>query len=87
MNVELALASNNGTSSGGKTLFVVIAVVIILIGLLQVAKPDLSWRMARWQYKNKSALQPSSAGLMAARIGGAVAAAVGVVILVTGLNR
>jgi hypothetical protein len=61
--------------------------VLMAIGLLHVARPELSWQMSRWQYRNRQALEPSAAGLMAIRIGGGIAAIAGVVVLIIGISR
>ncbi len=58
------------------------AAIFILFGLLNVVKPDVSWRLSKWQYRNPDALQPSARGLVMARITGAVAVIIGVVFVV-----
>lgn len=53
----------------------------IVIGGVQVARPDLSWRMRRWQYRNPDAVQPSVRALQVTRVVSAVAVVVGVVLV------
>lgn len=73
--------------SGGKIAFIIFGIVFVLISLLNVLKPDLSFRMNRWQYKNKEAWEPSNGALIAARVSGCIGVVVGIVLIVVGLNR
>lgn len=78
------------TSSGGSHSaigFLVVGIAFVLIGGLQVIKPDLNYRLTRWQYKNKQALEPSRAALIAARATGALIVVVGIVLLVLAATR
>ncbi len=85
--MNLAVVSSGSGGGGNKVVFAVIAVVVIAGGILQAVRPDVGWKMSRWQFKNKDALEPSNAGLTAARVVGAVVAVVGIVILVVGLSH
>ncbi len=62
----LAVASSQG-AHGTAIGSLLVGIAMILVGGAQVAKPNLSYRMSRWQYKNKAALEPSHAALVAAR--------------------
>lgn len=77
-----------GTVTGGMSHTVrwVVAVIFLVVGLLNLVKPDVGWRMSRWQYRNSQALQPSAAGLVMARVRGAVAVVIGVVLIVVALQ-
>lgn len=72
-------SSSHHTSPTGSIIF---GIALVLIGTLHAVKPDLTWRMSRWQYRNRGALEPSGAGLVAIRIGGAIALVVGIVVLI-----
>ncbi len=76
------------TSSGTQSHIVdfIAAALFLAAGLLNLVKPDVGWRMSRWQYRNQQALQPSAAGLVVARVSGAVAVVVGVVLIVFALR-
>lgn len=79
-----------GTSGGGSHSAVgmfAVGIFFILVGGVQVLKPDLTYRMNRWQYKNKEAFQPSNAGLIVARVAGAVAVVIGIVLVVVAANK
>ena len=78
--------NSSGHSSSGWG-FVVVGVFALLLGLLHAAKPDATWRMSRWQYKNKAAMEPSAAGLTAVRIGGFIAVVFGIVLIVIGITK
>lgn len=82
----LALASAQGAhpTSGG---FLLVGIAMILVGGSHVIKPNWSYRMSRWQYKNKAALEPSHAALVAARCAGLVGVAVGAVMVVVAISR
>ncbi len=81
-----AVATSNGGSHSAVG-FLIVGIAFVVIGGLQVFKPDLSYRLSRWQYKNKDALQPSNAALIAARVAGAVAVVVGIVLFVIAATK
>ena len=86
----LAITSTSTNSSGHSSSgwgFILVGVLALLIGLLHAAKPDATWRMSRWQYKNKAAMEPSAAGLTGIRIGGFVAVVFGIVLIVIGIAK
>jgi uncharacterized membrane protein YidH (DUF202 family) len=83
MNILAATDSSHHSSVG----LLVVGIAFILIGGLQAVNPSISWRASRWQYKNKQALEPSAAGLLAVRIGGLIALVVGIVLIVVGATR
>ncbi|MGI8761902.1 MAG: DUF6199 family natural product biosynthesis protein [Jatrophihabitantaceae bacterium] len=80
-----ATASSGGSHSPIARL--VIGVLFVVVGVAQAAKPDLAWRMSRWQFKNRDALQPSNAGLVVARVAGTIVTVVGVVLIVFALRK
>lgn len=80
-----ATTSNGGSHSA--TGLLVVGIAFIVIGGLQLLKPDLSYRLSRWQYKNKNALQPSNAALLVARVAGGIAVIVGIVLIVVAANK
>lgn len=87
MNVAAALvAIPSNTGSGGHHASAwwgyLVGAVLIAAGFLFLAKPQLQWRWTRWQYKNPSALEPSSKGLVMIRVSAAVSIVVGVVFIV-----
>lgn len=77
----------SGHSGHAPWFFYLVVGLIILIALAQIARPDLAWRMNRWQYKNKQALEPSAAGLLAARLTGVAVVIVGIVMIVVVANH
>ena len=83
----MAVATSGHNGGGGKAGFIIVGIFFVLVGLLNVVKPDLSYRMNRWQYKNKQAWEPSNAALVAARVGGCVAVVIGIVVVVIGARR
>ena len=83
----LAVSTAGHSGGGGKAGFIIFGIIFALIGLLNAVKPDLSYRMNRWQYKNKQAWEPSNGALVLARIGGCIAVVVGIVLVVVGANR
>lgn len=89
LHVVTALASTHSSGKGSKSPvgFIIVGILFILIGGMNLLKPDLSYRMNRWQYKNKQAWEPSSSALVVARIGGAIAVIVGIVLLVVAATR
>lgn len=62
--------NNNGDGTSNPWIFWLVAAVILVAGVVTLVKPDLVWRMNRWQYKDKNALEPSRAGLIAQRASG-----------------
>jgi membrane protein YdbS with pleckstrin-like domain len=60
-------------------------IVFAGIGVMNLVNPRLSFRINQWQYKNKKALEPSDGALVLARVTGAVAAIVGIALVVTGI--
>ena len=57
----------------------VFAVIVILIGIFNLVAPDAAWYLSRgWQFKDA---EPSDAALFMARIGGAAAILIGIVLL------
>lgn len=57
----------------------VFAVIVILIGIFNLVAPDAAWYLSRgWQFKDA---EPSDAALVMARIGGAAAILIGIVLL------
>lgn len=76
------LASHHGTSGTGHWGFAIVGALWIVFGGVQAVRPDLSWRMRRWQYRNPEAVQPSARGLQVARIIGAVAVVAGIALVI-----
>jgi hypothetical protein len=60
---------------------------LLVIGALNAVKPDFTYRMNRWQYKNKDAFEPSSAALVVTRVGGVIALVAGVVVIIVAATR
>jgi len=87
LHLLAAAATSTGKGKAGPLPFVLFGIAFILIGGLNLAKPDLSYRMNRWQYKNKEAWEPSNAALVLVRIGGALAVVIGIVLVIVGANR
>ena len=83
----VAPASHSGHGSKSPIGFLIVGIAFILIGGANLVNPSLSYRMNRWQYKNKEAWEPSNAALVAARIGGGVAVVVGIALLVVAATR
>lgn len=75
-------ASQPGTTSAPAALQYVIAAVLIAAGLLNIVKPDVGWRMSKWQFRNQEAMQPSPAALTYARVLGVVAVIAGLALTV-----
>ena len=79
--------SGGGISHGSLVAWaIVLGGFIILVGLAMVAKPDLGWKMRRWQYRNPEAWEPSDAGLAMARLGGVITIISGIVLMVVMIN-
>ena len=84
----LAVVGPHGNSGhNSNTGLIIFGVALIVIGGLHALKPDLTWRMSRWQYRDKNAMQPSNAALIGLRITGTLAAVAGVVLLIIGASR
>lgn len=59
-----------------------IPIICILIGIFNLAAPEAAWYLSRgWQFKDA---EPSDAALVMARVGGAAAILIGVVLLFSG---
>ena len=86
LDLHLAVASTSGQHSGG-WLFVVISAVILVFALTTAINPRLQWKMSRWQFKNRQALEPSAAGLVMARVISVIVAIVAVVFIVIGVRQ
>lgn len=87
--LAMVTPANSGGGKGGSSPlgFVVIGIVFILFGSLNLFKPDLAYRMRRWQYKNKEAWEPSNSALAVTRFFGGVAVIAGIVFLVIAATR
>lgn len=64
---------------------IIFGIIFVIIGGAQAVRRRLSWRMSKWQYKNSDALRPSSARLIAVRVGGVIAAVIGLVLIIMGI--
>jgi uncharacterized protein YjeT (DUF2065 family) len=66
-------------------LFNLIPFIFIILGLLNIIYPKVSWYMRYgWQFKNA---EPSDAALVMSRIGGVFAILIGLFILFSGFFR
>jgi uncharacterized membrane protein YidH (DUF202 family) len=66
-------------------LFKLVPILFIIIGILNVVFPKLTWYMrVGWQFKNA---EPSEYALIIARIGGVIAIVVGLFLLFSGFPR
>ncbi|SHH30037.1 hypothetical protein SAMN05443575_3656 [Jatrophihabitans endophyticus] len=88
-DIITAVPANTGSHHGTKSpvALIVVGIVFVLIGGFQATRPALMFKANAWQFKNKEAWEPSRAGLIGARIAGAIAVVVGVVVLVIGLTK
>jgi hypothetical protein len=77
----LAVASASG-HHGPRWLGILIPALVGAFALATVINPKLTWKMNRWQYKNPSAMEPSSAALMVTRVVGCITIVVAIVIVV-----
>ena len=84
MTTYLATGGGHGNSFGHWG-FAVVGALWIVVGSIQVARPDLSWKMRRWQYRNPSAVQPSARALQVTRGFSATAVVVGIVLIVVAI--
>jgi hypothetical protein len=88
-----ALSVANSVLSARKTaqtpawfLFVWAAFALVL-GSVNLTRPELTWRMRRWQFKNPEAVAPSNVALTFARVIGGVFVVFGVVVLVIAISK
>jgi hypothetical protein len=63
------------------------AAIAIVIGGTNLTRPQLAWRMRRWQYKNPEAVAPSNAALTLARVVGGIFVIIGIVVLVIAFTK
>lgn len=81
------VAHASGGSSGPPWILWIVAPLFVVIGALLAVKPELQWKLNRWQYKNPDALAPSAKGLLATRVTGVAMVVIAVVVLVVALTR
>ena len=85
MGTVLAAGSTHG--NGKYVGFLVVGILWIVIGGVQVAYPQLGWRMNSWQFKNRNALEPSAAGLTFRRAIAGVIVVAGVALVIFALTK
>jgi hypothetical protein len=78
---------DDGQSGGGTWFLLAWSIFAVVIGATDVLHPQFAFRVNRWQYKNKQAFEPSTAGLVVARIGGAVFVVIGIVCFVIAVTK
>jgi uncharacterized membrane protein YidH (DUF202 family) len=78
----LLSVSSSSNGHDGPVGLLIFGIVLVAIGLFHSIKPDLGWRMSRWQYRNRRALEPSAAALVVTRVIGVIAVVVGVVLII-----
>ncbi|MHA3703477.1 DUF6199 family natural product biosynthesis protein [Jatrophihabitans sp. YIM 134969] len=78
---QLAASGGHHTTLGHWG-FAVVGALWIVLGGLQAAKPDVGWRMRRWQYRNPAAVQPSDRAVKVTRVAGSVAVVAGIALVV-----
>jgi uncharacterized membrane protein YidH (DUF202 family) len=86
VSLPLAAIPLAASSAHGHSWLWVFGIVLIAIGSLHAVNPAISWRMSRWQYRDKQALEPSAAGLLAIRVSGVISVAIGVALLIVGIS-
>ena len=85
--VLAAAGPSTGHGSRSPVAFAIAAIIFAGAGLLNVLKPDVGWRLSKWQYRNQEALRPSRSGLVAARVSGGIAVVVAIVLIFVALTR
>lgn len=88
MSDGAAAAATSGSHSGGGAWFLLAwSIFAVVIGTTNVLHPQFAYRMNRWQYKNKQAFEPSAAGLVVARLVGALFVVIGIVCFVIAVTK
>jgi hypothetical protein len=82
-----AVATSNGHTGGGIWFLLGWSILAVVIGTTNVLNPQLAYRMNRWQYKNKQAFEPSTAGLVVARAVGGLFVVIGIVCFVIAVTK
>ena len=85
--IELAVPAGHSSGHTTSTGWLIFGIALVVIGGLQAGKPDLGWRMSRWQFRNPEANAPSEAALTFTRVVGALAAVAGVVVVILAATR
>lgn len=75
------------SADSGHWFFLVFGAIAIGVGSLAIAKPELSWRPNRWQFKNAQTLEPSRATLIFIRAIGVFFIAVAIVMIIIGIKQ
>ncbi|TDP98090.1 DUF6199 family natural product biosynthesis protein [Labedaea rhizosphaerae] len=64
----------------------IIGAAALVGGVANMIRPDLAYKLSKWQFRNPEAVAPSDKALLLTRIGGCFAAVVGIVFLVLGFT-
>lgn len=81
------VTNTGGHGSSSPAFFFIFGPILIVVGLLNIAKPSWQYRTMRWQFKNPDALAPSDKALVMARIVGGIFVVIGIVMLFAAATR